>query len=594
MVRATFAGFTTAVSALQANQKRLDITGQNLSNMNTPGYTRQALQVSSVNYTNPISHYMNGSEVAVGFGVHMDKVTQIRDPYLDVQYRNQMNKSGYTDAMQAALDRLSDVFDESNIEGIHQAFLNIRSTLENEHDPSKVNDPIFEAELRSRMQSLTNLLNDAYRQVGEAEKVEYSKLDGRGTNEQGSVEQINEILRQIGSLNRQIKQNQIFGQQSLELMDERNVLLDELSSYIPIEVTYYKDINYDGNDDGVIFDYDSKGNVIGKRDWPDDLRVEMVYQQTEADGTVTTQKLTLVEGTIGSKDENYGKVEFTDKGGYSDSPSETSLTFTGFKRNADGTLNPAKTPVKFDPPTYDNTTDPSTAKVGNHFADGSGSIQSSLDMLWKDGITEGITDKRGYGYYKAELNTLAQSFANVINTLNAQGIQNGDPSVLLANKTNGSDVGITAENIGISLGWQSGTTHIGTSTDRNPDMNATLLNFLEAMKTTYPTDSFLNPDGKDKLFDDVDLKDNSFADYMNHVSTILANDSYRNATALKTNVTVLNGIQDSRDSVSGVSLDEEASNMMMYMSAYNASSRLMTTLDQALDVLINSTGVVGR
>ena len=75
MVRATFAGFTTALSALQANQKRLDITGQNLSNMNTVGYTRQKLETSSLNYTNPISHYMNGTEIMVGYGVSMDKVT---------------------------------------------------------------------------------------------------------------------------------------------------------------------------------------------------------------------------------------------------------------------------------------------------------------------------------------------------------------------------------------------------------------------------------------------------------------------------------------------------------------------------------------
>ena len=93
MVRATFAGFSTALSAIQASQKRLDITGQNLANMNTAGYTRQQLQVSSLNYTNPISHYMNGSEISVGFGVHMDKVTQVRDPYLDMQYRNQMYPS---------------------------------------------------------------------------------------------------------------------------------------------------------------------------------------------------------------------------------------------------------------------------------------------------------------------------------------------------------------------------------------------------------------------------------------------------------------------------------------------------------------------
>ena len=86
----------------------------------------------------------------------------------------------------------------------------------------------------------------------------------------------------------------------------------------------------------------------------------------------------------------------------------------------------------------------------------------------------------------------------------------------------------------------------------------------------------------------------SFADYMNNVSTILANDSSSNTNTLKTNVTVLNGIQNSRDSISGVSMDEEASNMMTYLSAYNAASRLLTALDEALNTLINGTGLVGR
>ena len=131
MVRATFAGFSTAFSALQASQKRLDITGQNLANMNTTGYTRQQLQVSSLNYTNPVSHYMSSSEVVVGFGVHMDTVTQIRDPYLDIQYREQMQKSGYSSALQESFDELAKFMDESHIDGIRQAFDNIRSTLTN-------------------------------------------------------------------------------------------------------------------------------------------------------------------------------------------------------------------------------------------------------------------------------------------------------------------------------------------------------------------------------------------------------------------------------------------------------------------------------
>ena len=82
----------------------------------------------------------------------------------------------------------------------------------------------------------------------------------------------------------------------------------------------------------------------------------------------------------------------------------------------------------------------------------------------------------------------------------------------------------------------------------------------------------------------------TFADYMNNLSTQLASDSSSNQTALKTSTTVLNSIQDSRDSLSGVSLDEEATNMMAYVSAYNAASRLMTALDEVLNTLISNTG----
>ena len=289
MIRATFSGFSTAFSALQASQKRLDIVGQNLSNMNTQGYTRQQLETSSLNYCNPISRYMNGSQIAVGFGVSMDKVSQIRDPYLDAQYRAQINKSGYSDTLQSALDTLSKALDESSIDGIRTAFDDVQSTLTNLQD--KGNDSVYESELRSRMQSLTNLLNDAARQIEAAEKAELSKLDGTGTSEQGAVDKVNDILRQIGNLNHQIKQNQVLGQQSLELLDERNSLLDELASYIPIEVTYFKDAEHDGKmTDPVsgnivdapkeLYNYDSKGNIISRKEWPDDLKVELVYRDT--------------------------------------------------------------------------------------------------------------------------------------------------------------------------------------------------------------------------------------------------------------------------------------------------------------------------
>lgn len=620
MVRATFAGFSTAFSALQANQKRLDITGQNLANMNTVGYTRQQLQVSSLNYTNPVSHYMGSTEVVVGFGVHMDKVTQIRDPYLDIQYRDQMHKSGYSSALQTSFDELSNFLDESHIDGIHQAFVDIRSTLLDMQDLSK-SDPVYESELRTRIQSLTNLLNDSARRIDEAKKNEYSRLDGTGTSEQGSVQRINDLLQQIGKMNRQIKQNQIYGQPSLELMDDRNVLLDELASYIPIEVTYYKDAQHDGltadgkespTTLGEKYHLDSSGNIIMKKEWPDDLRVTMSY----LDGKGNPQTLVLVEGTVGSGSDNYGSLDILNSDAIKagDDPSNLKLQFNGYK----STSKPSEYGTAADPVVFerikDNIKGNDVISLTNQFPNGSGALQASLDMLWKNGtgvaqwdaankkivtdtttgdpvLVNRVNDVNGYDYYTKQLDNLANAFATVFNTINKHYTVTGNPSQMLS--------GNTAATIGISQDWiNSKDPFIGTKGD---NFNDAIMDMLEAMKATYPvtdTSNFLDDNGKLRPeydgFKKLDLENNSFINFMNHVSTVLANDSYANQNTLKTNVTVLNGIQNSRDSISGVSLDEEASNMMMYMSAYNAASRLMTTLDQALDVLINGTGVVGR
>lgn len=619
MVRATFAGFSTALSALQANQKRLDIVGQNLSNMNTVGYTRQQLETSSLNYTTPVSNYMNGSEVIVGFGVHMNKVSQIRDPYLDAQYRSQMYRSGYTDSLQTSLDSLSKIFDESSIDGIRSAFDDIQAILIDMQDGPKVNDAIYESELRSKMKALTNLLNTADTQITEAERQEYMRLTGEDTTDNGAVQTINDLLMQIGNLNRQIKKNQTLGQQSLELMDERNVLLDELSSYIPIEVTYYKDQAHDGVDAGgntdtdaakaEMYHLDSNGNVIAKKEWPDDVRVEMLY----VDDQGVTKRLTLVEGTEGTGDENIGKLSLI-KTGEPPYPNNFSLTFEGSPKNL----------VNGNSASFILAIDPATGTMGKtQLPDESGSLQSMLDMLWKDGSADAINSVRGYEYYRHELDHLAQAFADVMNAINIDGAINDDrykgkaeTQFLIANKTVDNKTaaaknGITAANISINTEWINGNVHVSTAgSDANGTKNPTdtILNMLQAMGATYPVRDSGNiakilkaqygnaadQEQVKKMNNLSNLKDNSFADFMNHTSTTLANDSYHNTYALKTNVTVLNGIQNSRDSISGVSLDEEASNMMQFMSAYNAASRFMTALDQTLDVLINSTGVVGR
>ena len=557
MVRATFSGFNTALSALQANQKRLDITGQNLSNMNTAGYTRQQLEASSLNYTNPVSHYSNGNETAVGFGVSMNRVSQIRDPYLDIQYRSQSADCSYTNRLQTALNSLSKVLDETTISGIRQAFDDVLSTLTSMQDPAKVSDPIYESELRTKMQSVCNLFNQASRQITQAEQNEFQRLTGEGSSEQGDVQKINDILRQIGDLNVQIKRNQIAGHPSLELQDERNLLLDELSGYIPVETRYYKDDAHSGNN---AYDYDANGAVIGKKDWPDDLEVSMNY----IDAQGKSQKLILVNGSdLGANGltKNYGQLS----------------VLNGDHKPAASVSDPTNISIKFEKaPSYKGNgqaaadADVYAELKGIHFE--GGSLQASLDMLQKTGtgkvINGSVDDVRGYQYYSGKLDQLASTFAESMNDINNKG-KNPKDQNLLSNSTDDSTTGITAGNIGISKGWTSGTIHISTDGTNRTD---TVLEMIAAMKDT------------------TKLNGKTFADYMNNLSTQLASDSSSNQTALKTGTTVLNSIQDSRDSLSGVSLDEEATNMMAYVSAYNAASRLMTALDEVLNTLISNTG----
>lgn len=558
MVRATFSGFNTALSALQANQKRLDITGQNLSNMNTAGYTRQQLEASSLNYTNPVSHYSNGNETAVGFGVSMDRVSQIRDPYLDIQYRSQSADCSYTNRLQTALNSLSKVLDETTISGIRQAFDDVQSTLTSMQDPAKVSDPIYESELRTKMQSVCNLFNQASRQITQAEQNEFQRLTGEGSSEQGDVQKINDILRQIGDLNVQIKRNQVAGHPSLELQDERNLLLDELSGYIPVETRYYKDDAHSGNN---AYDYDANGAVIGKKDWPDDLEVSMNY----IDAQGKSQKLILVNGSDLGADgltKNYGQLSM----------------LKGDHQTAASVSDPTNISIKFEKaPSYQGNGPAATNDVyaelkGIRFE--GGSLQASLDMLQKTGTgkvingSTAVDDVRGYQYYSEKLDHLALTFAESMNNIN-NGNKNPKDQNLLSNSTDDSTTGITAGNIGISKGWTSGTVHISTNGTNRTD---TILDMIAAMKDTKK------------------LNGKTFADYMNNLSTQLASDSSSNQTALKTGTTVLNSIQDSRDSLSGVSLDEEATNMMAYVSAYNAASRLMTALDEVLNTLISNTG----
>ena len=603
MVRPTFGGFQTALTSLQSNSKKLDVTSQNLANMNVEGYTRQQLKTSSLNYNNPTSFYMNENDVNVGFGVSMDEVIQLRDQFLDIQYRDQNTKYAYNDTTEYSLNTLGSFMDESNMDGIRASLDEVQAALTTMQDTSKVQDPVYEGQLQSTLNATCVLLNSAASKIKTAEDNEFEKLYGEGTSEGGAVEKINDLLRDIGELNKQIKHNQIMGNKALELQDERNLKIDELSSYIPITVENFSETyTVDGVERMKIYRYNQTGEIAGRSDWPSDLRISLDYTTTDVNGAISKESIILVNGTFDDENGfNYGKVRLT---GASDTPPK--YTKWNTTEPATSGTGPLDVQLDFISTSTDKkgiqtaaqtiTTANSTSTPGNgEVTFSGGSVQASLDMLAKSDpngtATSGLKQGTyyGYDYYMDQLDNLAQTLADEMNTYNHMGNTWNYPTQTEAEARAASEAAInggtkdhimivnretqtatfteiTAENISLSKKWVNGDTRIGL---RGSDSNETVINMLR---------SFTQPHSE--------LGNKTFANYMNTLSTRLANDQANNKDALDTNKIVLDSITSSKDQLSGVSLDEEAANMMIYVSSYNAAAKIMSAFDETLQTLL--------
>ena len=105
-MRPTFMGLETAKRGLMVNQKAIDIVGNNITNMQTKGYTRQRLDTVSVQVYGGMGGFQTSSIPLAGQGVDMLGVAQIRNPYLDSKFREQYGEVGYYDQRTAIMQEL--------------------------------------------------------------------------------------------------------------------------------------------------------------------------------------------------------------------------------------------------------------------------------------------------------------------------------------------------------------------------------------------------------------------------------------------------------------------------------------------------------
>jgi flagellar hook-associated protein 1 FlgK len=211
--------------ALDAQQTALNVTGQNVANASTVGYTRQT---ANFQQTPSQSVILGGASISVGTGVSVNSITRARDSYLDGQYREQTSIQQYWGEQETALQNLQGVVNEPSdtaLSGDMTNFFNAWSDLAN--DPQDMG-------ARSVVEQQALTLTDNFHNMAQQISSLQTSADN---NVQNEIHQINEYASQIQSLNKQIQTQQAVGVTPNDLLDQRDNIVDELSKIVNVTVT---------------------------------------------------------------------------------------------------------------------------------------------------------------------------------------------------------------------------------------------------------------------------------------------------------------------------------------------------------------------
>jgi flagellar hook-associated protein 1 FlgK len=458
--------------ALQAQETGLEVTGQNLSNVNNPAYSRQRVQISA-SIPTPTAV---GPE---GTGVQVTRIQQLRDAILDGEVRDESSVGGYWTGQQSALqnaqtelgqflnlstsgtDSSSSTTSSTSTSSLSDQLNSLFNAFQ-----SVATDPTSTAQrqaLVNQAQSLTDSLNQASQSL--------TSLNGTlNTTLNNDVTSANQLLSSIAGLNDQIAKATASGGNANDLNDTREQDLEQLANLTNIQTT--------ANADGTVAVSVGGAQLVSGNQVLDTL-------QTYDPGTGQLLVRTTTSGT--------------------------NLTLTG------------------------------------------GTIQGAIDA--RDGALRTL---------RTGLDTLASNIITQVNGIYSAGYDlNGGTG---ANFFTGTD----AATIGVNSTLQSDPTLVqaaGVSGAQGDNSVALTLAQL----------------GQQPI---AALGNQTFSESYTQDATAFGF-ALSNANNLVTNYNTVNTmLLNQRDSVSGVSIEEEMSNMITYQYAYQASSKIITTVDQMLQTVI--------
>jgi flagellar hook-associated protein 1 len=240
----TFVGIQTSLRGLLAQQRALDVTGHNIANASTVGYTRQeAALAATTPLTVPAGGVAQGG--SLGTGVDVQTYRRVRDQFLDLQYRGQSMQLGEQTTRSSGLQDVELAFAEPGEDGIANAldeFWSAWSDVTNSADSGAARQAVID-----KARTLAQQVNDLQANLAGARQRaadEYGATAGAGG-------EINQISSDLALTLNAIRAAEMTGSQPNDLYDRRDVLLDQLSSMGQVSVTPSPGGNFDVSLGGV-------------------------------------------------------------------------------------------------------------------------------------------------------------------------------------------------------------------------------------------------------------------------------------------------------------------------------------------------------
>lgn len=620
----SFFGLHVASSGLNAAHASINTTANNISNVNTKGYSRQKVNLVAASALRSYQKY--GS---TGTGVSTESVTQTRDSYYDRKYWENQSSLGLFTKKLYYMEQIETYFTDGTLSTTTTSasgFSTIYSAMFNALDNLKTSagDSAKRNEFLSKAQELSTYFNSTATRLQELQSSINDEI-------KSTVDNVNAICKKVSLMNKQINIIEMEGGHANELRDQRALLIDELAEIFPIQVEEREVSNSNFKDmktGATYFTVKVNGQLLIDNYEYQPLTCvarEEKYHQSDIEGLYDV----VWKNTLSTFDATASTMSGSLKAMFEVRDGNNNAALNGAVTDATGqsiTISrPTVTDInKLNIPEMGSIMVNSTEYTYHSFTcetDETGAIVSytfELDQLLTTDVQQQVMGRNlevgksvnymGVPYYMSQMNEFLRSFCKAFNDFEKSGVDlEGNPGEsmfvawdgfagaekkfmdeLTATATGGTITGTTFGELSDTY-YRLTALNVRVSSDmtKNPKKFVAASSVEGDMVDQYDIISKLQQlESKTELF-----RGGGGNTFLQCIYADVTVDTQESSIFKDNYANICQTITNQRLSVSGVDEDEEALDLMKFQNAYNLASKCISVFQEMYDRLITQTGV---